>query len=576
MRRAHVRTMLDLIPTLRPGPPRSVRGRRLVGVAGVTVIVAVGCAQALAAGDPGTGGGTPQIISAPRFVVSGDGSSWAFSELTGITAEVEPHEFDYIKPKGLNVEMNPKQFGKRKPPMVTLTGPLDSDTTLWGWHLSVRAGAQNARHDVLLTVSSADPSNANAHLLQYELVNAWPAKMELSGARAGSTQIANVTVTFEADAIIPAPSGQPVIPVSEAGKIRSGKAAIPAAGPTTPHGTPSVLNAVSCASATACIAVGREVVGHVNRPLVEQWNGSYWASQTAPMPAGASGAILNGVSCLTATDCTAVGAWHNATGTHTLAEAWNGSAWSVQTTVDVAGAPSTVLSGVSCQAAASCVAVGTAAGPQQHFAIAETSNGATWQPQPMPRPTPQGPYATSLTSVSCTSPSACTAVGADGASPLAASWDGTHWTLETPTAPAGATATMLRSVTCQPGGDCIAVGSATSSSGTTAVAELTNGSTWSLETVPTPAGTHTPILRSVSCLAANSCAAVGSIINPRYGLKLLLERWNGVTWAKVASPDPAGETGTAFTGVSCATACAAVGGAAKPSLTALMQILATS
>ena len=75
---------------------------------------------------------------------------------------------------------------------------------------------------------------------------------------------------------------------------------------------PSVLQGVSCTSATACTAVG----DYVNRDgtqvtLAERWNGTSWTIQSTPNPTGAQyagwTATLQGVSCTSATACTAVG-----------------------------------------------------------------------------------------------------------------------------------------------------------------------------------------------------------------------------------------------------------------------------
>ncbi len=51
---------------------------------------------------------------------------------------------------------------------------------------------------------------------------------------------------------------------------------------------------------------------------------SGWSIQTTPNPAGGSNSILNGVSCTSASACTAVGNYSNGTATVTLAERWNG------------------------------------------------------------------------------------------------------------------------------------------------------------------------------------------------------------------------------------------------------------
>src|SRR5262249_57016256 len=79
-----------------------------------------------------------------------------------------------------------------------------------------------------------------------------------------------------------------------------------------PAGSPQAqLSAVSCASATSCTAVGFYYVdaGGNSGPLAEHWNGARWAIQHVPLPALASGGTLRGVSCPTTSDCTAAGSY---------------------------------------------------------------------------------------------------------------------------------------------------------------------------------------------------------------------------------------------------------------------------
>jgi len=125
----------------------------------------------------------------------------------------------------------------------------------------------------------------------------------------------------------------------------------------------SHLNGVSCESARACTAVG----DHANRAgtevtLAERWDGTSWTIQATPNPTGAhkhpeNG--FNGVSCVLAGACTAVGAHTDRAGTFvTLAERWNGRRWAIQTTPHPAGAHDGGLNGVSCVSAGACTAVG--------------------------------------------------------------------------------------------------------------------------------------------------------------------------------------------------------------------------
>jgi hypothetical protein len=66
------------------------------------------------------------------------------------------------------------------------------------------------------------------------------------------------------------------------------------------------------------------------------------------------------VSCTSATACTAVGHYQNGAGTRvTLAERWDGTSWTIQPTPSLS--PNyfyTTLSGVSCTSATACTAVG--------------------------------------------------------------------------------------------------------------------------------------------------------------------------------------------------------------------------
>jgi hypothetical protein len=110
----------------------------------------------------------------------------------------------------------------------------------------------------------------------------------------------------------------------------------------------SALLAVACPATTLCTAVGYTVKSGRNVMLVEQWSNSAWADQLV-------GAKWTGLSCPQTTTCAAVGAISDAT----LAEAWNGSSWSAQTTENRTKTNGNALAGVSCVGAAMvCTAAG--------------------------------------------------------------------------------------------------------------------------------------------------------------------------------------------------------------------------
>jgi hypothetical protein len=95
-----------------------------------------------------------------------------------------------------------------------------------------------------------------------------------------------------------------------------------------------------------------------NLTLAEAWNGTSWTVQTTANPSGSGYNSLAAVSCPTAAMCTAVGTYNNGSTAVTLAEAWNGTSWSFQSTQNPSGAIASALYGVSCPVTTACSAVG--------------------------------------------------------------------------------------------------------------------------------------------------------------------------------------------------------------------------
>ena len=60
-------------------------------------------------------------------------------------------------------------------------------------------------------------------------------------------------------------------------------------------------------------------------------SGPKWTQQSTPNPSAAVLSTLNGISCLAASACEAVGTYHDASFNYfTLAETWNGTKWAIQ------------------------------------------------------------------------------------------------------------------------------------------------------------------------------------------------------------------------------------------------------
>jgi hypothetical protein len=355
------------------------------------------------------------------------------------------------------------------------------------------------------------------------------------------------------------------------------------AGATSPE-----LNAISCHSSANCVAVGwdRNATTDISQTLAEHWNGKTWKIQAPPSLPRSSNAQLWGVACPSARSCTAVGQITNSSDFQTaLAEHWNGRAWTTQTVPNPVGAAAgSLLFGISCSSATSCTAVGyqlSSAWDPEPEPLAEHWNGRAWTAQATP--IPSGSAAGSLQAVSCVSTTSCTAVGyaygyADGTSTpgtlLVEHWNGRTWAVQdapNPYKPGPRASSTLTGVSCTSARSCIAVGYFDPPSGPTDVstrllAEHWNGRTWAVQDAPLPAGTNKDMFNAVSCHSATACTAAGfTASDDSSATSTVAERWNGRTWTIARTPNPAGSPSNLLTGVSCvsSTACSAVGSSAN-------------
>jgi hypothetical protein len=351
--------------------------------------------------------------------------------------------------------------------------------------------------------------------------------------------------------------------------------------------------------------------------LAERWNGTEWAVQTSSNPAGSENTVLQNVSCAGETSCIAAGDWLNRRRWSTLAESWNGTEWLVETTPNRAEATFDILEGVSCRqltclavgwstnaearntttgtirtvpswsqqaiesfvfneeqrgvsctASNACISVGYAEyiegieGRLLQFARTFNWNGTSWSLAG--NPAPRSSVYSELQDVSCTASNACTAVGGyqlSGGSllPYAARWNGTAWTIQTVPTPARTRTASLRDVSCTSATACTAVGSYTTEAGVTqTLAEAWNGTSWSVQS--TPAAGTSSVLHSVSCVSSSECVAAGEATTEGSRQPLAMH-WNGTSWTTQRTSLPAGGTIGGFEGVSCTTAsaCTAAG-----------------
>jgi hypothetical protein len=267
--------------------------------------------------------------------------------------------------------------------------------------------------------------------------------------------------------------------------------------------------------------------------LAESWDGRRWVLQPVP---GGSG--LSAVSCRGRDACMAVGG-----DDRPLAERWDGSAWSVQPVPSPRQATRVSLLSVSCPSSTVCVAAGRYVAPgnvEQPLIL--RWGGARWMIAPAPLP--PGPGV--LAGISCRLRSDCTAVGSFSRRgqqfSYAAHWDGTAWVTVPVPGPQRATAAELMAVACPGPAECIAVGSASTETGTAALAERWDGQQWSPQRIGGIPGQHAApaALTAVSCPSPDQCTAVGWFLTGTGASRTLAAQWNGAGWSVLATPNPAG------------------------------------
>ncbi len=283
--------------------------------------------------------------------------------------------------------------------------------------------------------------------------------------------------------------------------------------------------------------------GSGQRPWFVRFRENTWADLTDP--SFTVNAQLNKVSMLSYADGWAVG---NQSGgemiyhwTVTPAPGWTRMALS-------AAIPNVNLQGVHCVDANSCWAVGAAAnvgGGGNNATIIRWTGGPAWT---YPAASNQAPLLTpvvnaQLNSVWCNSASDCWAVGNQSGGEFIVRWTGgPRWTRM---AVSGSIPNVnLWSVRCVAANDCWAVGAA--SGGNVVIIRWTGGPAWSYAAGILPSPAVNAQLNSVSCVSANDCWAVGNAIAS--GEAIL--RWTGgPRWVRFG---PSGAVPNAtLTSVSC-------------------------
>jgi hypothetical protein len=360
---------------------------------------------------------------------------------------------------------------------------------------------------------------------------------------------------------------------------------------TIPKPTPSAystLASVACPSNDWCISVGATFTSptlETQNPISELRKGTAWQLVQVPKPAGASYGALSSVSCLSISNCYAVGAYSNGPVNHPLIEHWNGSAWSVLPT-GIPASRSIALTLIKCTSATSCLAlgneaVGNAAAPPLVDALYGTRwNGSQWAPTSL-KGSPYGASRAGLTSMSCASATACFAMGFATLNgeylPVVERYANGVWSEIALPVPAGRRVAIWTAVSCSSATSCLAVGQLGPTGDSQGVfAASWNGQRWKAAAAPPKIGSANSF-NALSCRTATSCVGVGDTLanpyqSPPYSLRLA-----GGAWLKLPISLPKGSVGASLAAIVCRPSgpCVAVGNAGTQNgpTTALAEIL---
>ncbi len=285
------------------------------------------------------------------------------------------------------------------------------------------------------------------------------------------------------------------------------------------------LNGVASVSANDVWAVGQTLAPGT---LAEHWDGTAWSVVPTPNPVPGSDR-LSAVAAVSASDVWAVGIVSFSS--PPVIVHWNGKRWASVAHPKQTG----FLSGVSAVSANDVWAVGESQVPGVGLqTLIEHWNGRKWSVVPSPNIGPMD----QLRGVTAVSASDVWAVGfaepTSVANPqtLILHWDGTSWTVVPSPNPAGVGVdNELSGATAVSATDVWAVGE--TGNGAQTLTEQWNGTSWAAVSSPS-AGR----LAGVAAVSASDIWAVGSVTDINGITSTVIEQWNGTSWSVVPSPNP--------------------------------------
>ncbi len=397
----------------------------------------------------------------------------------------------------------------------------------------------------------------------------------MGGARAEKKSVRRFVLSmFSALALFGAALQVVPMAVASAGATTwlAGTAPLSGLNPSAYAANPNVnLNAVSCPAAGNCVATGSYQGSSGGQQGVNEiLTSGAWSAGTMPTgglsvnPTNANISPI-AISCPAAGSCVAVGNYTDSSGaTQGFVETLSAGTWSSMTAplpATAAASPVVHLYAISCPSSGTCFAVGTYfdSAVNGRVGLIETLASGSWSATTAPlsglSPAPSANPGVNLATISCSTSSACVAVGEYNDSSgntqglietlASGSWSATTAPLSgLSPAPSGSGAdAQLTTVSCPASSACLVLGSYKDSSGNFQglIETLASGS-WSATTAPlsglSPAAGSSPGVgfTQASCASATSCVGVGSYVDSSGNFQGLIETLTSGSWSATTAP----------------------------------------
>jgi hypothetical protein len=305
------------------------------------------------------------------------------------------------------------------------------------------------------------------------------------------------------------------------------------------------LGFVSATSKNNAWAFGN-ATGAATATLAEFWDGHAWSISPSLNPSGGLFDSFNGGVAIAPGDVWAVGATYNGnTGLYqTLAEHWNGSAWTVVPTPNVSGVNNQFYA-VAADGTNDVWAVGIyRVAPGIRGNLVAHWNGSAWSIVPSPN---KGTGDNALGSVIAFAPNVAFADGgynSPNAKTLIERWNGTKWSIAK-SKNANTNSNIFNMITGVGPTDVWALGDYSTGSIFNSLAEHWNGTNWQL--VPSAnMGTDFTAIFGGTAVTAHDVWGVGLWSDGSNNFPYTMN-WNGSTWSSVNTP-AIGASGGIFTG----------------------------